>query len=149
MTATVASIARDSGHAGHMTSTDAWEALKNTPNAQLIDVRTQPEWVFCGAPNLSQLGKDTHLISWKVYPTMEVNADFVAMVAQCVPDQSTPVYCLCKSGGRSHDAALALTQAGYQACYNIADGFEGERDAHGHRGTINGWKAAGLPWEQA
>ncbi len=149
MMATVASTQRNSGHCGHVSAAEAWEELKNTPNAQLIDVRTQPEWVFSGAPNLASLGKDTHLISWKEYPTMEVNADFVAMVAQLVPDQSTPVYCLCKSGGRSHDAAIALTQAGYQACYNVADGFEGERDAHGHRGTINGWKAAGLPWEQA
>jgi rhodanese-related sulfurtransferase len=137
------------GHAGAVSAQEAWEALQTDPHALLLDVRTQPEWVFSGVPNLNGLGKQTQLISWKIYPTMEVNADFVKMVAQSVPNISTPIYCLCKSGGRSHDAALALTQAGYKACYNISDGFEGDRDAQGHRGIINGWKAAGLPWEQA
>ena len=33
-------------------------------------------------------------------------------------------------------------------CYNILEGFEGEKDATGHRGTRGGWKAAGLPWIQ-
>jgi hypothetical protein len=37
---------------------------------------------------------------------------------------------------------------GYTSCYNILEGFEGEKDASGHRGTKGGWKAAGLPWIQ-
>jgi len=31
----------------------------------------------------------------------------------------------------------------------VAQGFEGDRDADGHRGTIGGWKAGGLPWVQS
>ncbi|MEM7686023.1 MAG: rhodanese-like domain-containing protein, partial [Pseudomonadota bacterium] len=34
-------------------------------------------------------------------------------------------------------------------CTNVAEGFEGDLDADGHRGTINGWKAHGLPWRQS
>jgi adenylosuccinate synthase len=32
--------------------------------------------------------------------------------------------------------------------FNVADGFEGPVDAEGHRGTVAGWKAEGLPWRQ-
>ena len=43
---------------------------------------------------------------------------------------------------------MALTQAGYAACYNISDGFEGPHDKNRHRGSTAGWKARGLPWVQ-
>jgi rhodanese-related sulfurtransferase len=58
------------------------------------------------------------------------------------------VLLLCRSGGRSRAAAIALTGAGFKACYNIVEGFEGDRDGLGHRGSVGGWKAAGLPWRQ-
>jgi len=41
-----------------------------------------------------------------------------------------------------------MTQAGYARAYNIAGGFEGDLDRERHRGSKNGWKAAGLPWKQ-
>lgn len=137
------------GFAGNVSSRQAWEALESEPAALLIDVRTQPEWVFCGVPSLAALGKDARLISWKFYPTMERNPEFTAMVSAIAPNKNTPLYFICKSGGRSMDAAIAMTQSGYTQCYNIEDGFEGDRDVNGHRGTINGWKAAQLAWEQA
>ena len=31
---------------------------------------------------------------------------------------------------------------------NVAGGFEGDIDGEGHRGHVNGWKAANLPWRQ-
>ena len=49
---------------------------------------------------------------------------------------------------RSKAAAKALTAAGFQACYNILEGFEGNADNDGHRGNVGGWKHAGLPWRQ-
>jgi rhodanese-related sulfurtransferase len=55
---------------------------------------------------------------------------------------------LCRSGVRSRDAAIAMTAAGFKACYNVASGFEGDKDAAGHRGTVSGWKVDGLPWMQ-
>jgi len=30
----------------------------------------------------------------------------------------------------------------------VAEGFEGHHDSQGHRGTVSGWKAEGLPWRQ-
>ena len=41
-----------------------------------------------------------------------------------------------------------MTSAGFSRCYNVAGGFEGNPDAARHRGTVDGWKAAGLPWTQ-
>jgi len=41
-----------------------------------------------------------------------------------------------------------MTAQGFTRCYNIAEGFEGDKDAEQHRGTVSGWKHAGLPWIQ-
>ena len=56
---------------------------------------------------------------------------------------------ICRSGARSAAAASALTAAGYENCWNVAQGFEGDRDGEGHRGTVGGWKAVGPPWVQS
>jgi rhodanese-related sulfurtransferase len=56
---------------------------------------------------------------------------------------------ICRSGARSAAAAAALTGAGYRNAWNVAQGFEGDRDDEGHRGTVGGWKAVGLPWVQS
>jgi rhodanese-related sulfurtransferase len=58
------------------------------------------------------------------------------------------VLLLCRSGARSRAAAIALTAAGYGPCYNVSEGFEGDRDGAAHRGSVGGWKVAGLPWAQ-
>ncbi|MCC8399033.1 MAG: palindromic element RPE2 domain-containing protein [Rickettsia endosymbiont of Platyusa sonomae] len=47
---------------------------------------------------------------------------------------------LCRSGGRSHEAAQFASTLGYKECYNIIDGFEG-----GTNGA--GWKQNNLPWQ--
>jgi rhodanese-related sulfurtransferase len=135
-------------YAGDVMPSDAWELMVKENKAELVDVRTSAEWAFVGTPDLRELGKEPVFLSWRVYPTMEVNASFIEILRKAVPDTATPLLFLCKTGGRSHDAAVAATQAGYTRCYNIAYGFEGEPDAYGHRGTINGWKAANLAWEQ-
>ena len=44
---------------------------------------------------------------------------------------------------------MLAAQAGYADCYNVLEGFEGDRDASGHRNTKGGWRAAGLPWTQS
>ena len=56
---------------------------------------------------------------------------------------------LCRSGARSHAAAAAASQIGYANSYNILQGFEGDKDAHGHRASVGGWQVAGLPWVQS
>jgi hypothetical protein len=32
--------------------------------------------------------------------------------------------------------------------FNVLEGFEGPKDGEGHRGTLGGWRKAGLPWVQ-
>ena len=126
----------------------AWEALRSNPQAQLVDVRTDPEWAFVGLPDLAEAGKQAVLIPWQVYPAMAVNTDFVAQArsAGFTPEQH--IFFLCRSGVRSVAAAQAMRDAGFSHVYNIADGFEGPPDRAGHRGTVGGWKAENLPWRQ-
>ena len=56
---------------------------------------------------------------------------------------------LCRSGVRSLAAGKKLAEHGYTDVTNIAEGFEGDKDAHNHRGHVNGWRYHGLPWEQS
>lgn len=136
-------------YAGDVSPKEAWDGLVQAPKAALIDVRTQPEWAFVGVPDLRSLGKKAGFVCWQVYPQMQVDPDFVAKVEQLVgADKSTPIYFICRSGARSRSAAIAMTTAGYEHCYNIAGGFEGDVDGEGHRGRTNGWKAGNLPWVQ-
>jgi len=138
-----------SSYAGDLSVEDAWALLQSDPAARLVDVRTQAEWNFVGLPDLSGLGKETALIEWQMFPSMQVNPGFVADTQTAVGgDKTAPVLFLCRSGARSRSAAVALTQAGYTRAYNVAGGFEGDLDGDRHRGHRNGWKAAGLPWKQ-
>jgi rhodanese-related sulfurtransferase len=135
-------------YAGDVSAAEAWDKLKDNPDAQLVDVRTVAEWNFVGLPDLSGLGRDVHCVEWQQFPTGAPNPDFVAEAAGNLPDKSAPVLLLCRSGARSRAAAIALTRAGYAQAFNVAGGFEGDVDQEGHRGHRNGWKAAGLPWRQ-
>lgn len=135
-------------YAGDVSPRDAYHFLCEN-GGMLVDVRTIPEWQFVGTPNL--LGTQAKLVtlSWKLYPSFAQNPQFSDMLA-AEPDlaKDTPLFFLCRSGGRSLDAAVAMTAAGYAHCFNIAGGFEGEPNAAGHRATAQGWKAANLPWVQ-
>jgi rhodanese-related sulfurtransferase len=137
-------------YAGDLSVEETWALLEKDPKAQLIDVRTVAEWNFVGLPDLSALGKPVHRIEWQSFPSMQPNPNFLADAAQVMgEDKSAPVVFLCRSGARSRAAAMALTRAGFTGAFNIANGFEGAVDAEGHRGAIDGWKAAGLPWRQS
>jgi len=127
----------------------AWELLTEEPTAVLIDVRTAAEWQFVGVPVLDSIGKQLVLAEWIRFPGGAPNPDFIAQVVDAVgEDKDASLLFLCRSGQRSQGAAAALTQAGYANCYNILEGFEGDKDTDGHRGGIGGWKVAGLPWAQ-
>lgn len=131
-------------HKGDVMPTAAYEQLEANENAYLIDVRTDAEWNFVGVPAVDRLLR----LSWQSYPTMERNGRFVEMVEEAGIPRDAEVYLICRSGARSAAAASALADAGFENCYNVAQGFEGDRDGEGHRGTVNGWKRAGLPWVQ-
>ena len=125
-----------------------WEALKAHPEAQLVDVRTDAEWNFVGVPDLAEAGKQAVLLPWQVYPAMQRNAAFEEQQTKAGFTPEQHIFFLCRSGVRSQAAAEAARAAGFPHVYNVADGFEGPPDAHGHRGMTAGWKADGLPWRQ-
>ena len=135
-------------YAGDLKPTEAWKLLTENRGAQLVDVRTRPEWMFVGLPDLTSLGRRPVLQSWQVFPGMEIDANFTAELTDQLADKEAPLLFICRSGGRSRAAAQAMTAAGYRRCYNVAEGFEGNPDAERHRGKSGGWKAAGLPWVQ-
>lgn len=138
----------DLGYAGVLSSIEAMDVLKRDARAVLVDVRTEAEWTFVGRPDLSELGREPLLISWQTFPGMQPNDGFVDAVRTAVPETDRTLLLLCRSGQRSHHAAVALSAAGYQDCRNISDGFEGPKDDAGHRNTVSGWRANGLPWQQ-
>ena len=128
--------------------TQAWDAIKANPQAQLVDVRTDAEWNFVGVPDLAEAGKQVVLIPWQVYPAMQVNGAFVEHLKEAGFTPEHRIYFLCRSGARSMAAAQAAQAAGFPHVFNVADGFEGPPDPSGHRGTVAGWKAEDLPWRQ-
>lgn len=134
-------------YAGDVMPADAWKQLQEDPQAVLVDVRTDAEWRFVGIPDLSPIGKEVRLVEWQSYPGGRPNPDFTSQVAGTL-EKGQPVYFLCRSGARSMAAAIAMTAMGYGPCYNIAQGFEGDKDGQSHRGRVGGWKHAGLPWRQ-
>lgn len=131
---------------------ETWDRLKNDAEAVLIDVRTRPEWTFVGLPDLSTLNKRVLTIEWQTFPDSRVDPEFVEKLSVQLDGAGVPknaeLFFLCRSGARSHAAAVAMAGAGYSRCRNVADGFEGPLDSTQHRGHVAGWKAAGLPWRQ-
>lgn len=121
---------------------EAYEILQSAPGAKLVDVRSRAELDWVGRM------PDAVEIEWAAYPGMKPNPHFIAQLEQQVEKEALALF-ICRSGARSHDAAVAATQAGYSDCYNVLEGFEGEKDADEHRNILGGWRAAGLPWEQS
>jgi rhodanese-related sulfurtransferase len=127
---------------GSLLPAEAHAILQNQSGAKLVDVRSRAELDFVGrVPGSVE-------IEWKSYPGMRPNPQFVDQLKQQVPADAVVMF-LCRSGGRSHETAAAAAQAGYRDAYNVLEGFEGDRDAGGHRNTTGGWRARGLPWSQS
>lgn len=141
-------VAPGEGYAGDVTPEQAWKILEQATGAVLVDVRTQPEWVFVGVPDLGKLGKKTVFVPWQVFPTMQPNPEFTRQVKAAGAAEGAPVLFLCRSGARSRAAAQAMTAQGFSRAFNVAGGFEGAHDDKRHRGTREGWKVSGLPWIQ-
>ena len=134
--------------AGEIGSKEAWAILEKNPKAQLVDVRTEPEWRYSGFPDLGSLGRRAVALSWQAYPTMQINPNFLAELQRAGLNRDAPLLFICRSGARSLAAARIAAEAGFTRCYNVKDGFEGPRDGNGRRASISGWKQANLPWVQ-
>ena len=135
-------------NAQNITSVECFDKLSEIFNSYLIDVRTKPEWEFIGIPDLSSLNKKTIFISWHVYPQMKINSFFENEVIESNIKKNDKLFFICRSGGRSFHAAKFLAHSGYNYCYNVSDGFEGDKNKLNKRSTINGWKFNNLPWKQ-
>jgi rhodanese-related sulfurtransferase len=138
-------------YAGDVSPAQAWAMLAGESDAVLVDVRSKAEWTFVGVPDLSKLGKRPLLIAWQTWQAageMAPNGEFGGQMAAARIPLDAPVLFLCRSGGRSRSAAIAMTRAGYRRAYNISGGFEGSHDSDRHRGRTDGWKVSGLPWVQ-
>ena len=125
---------------------EAFHTQEQSPDAVLIDCRTQAEWAYAGVPVLSQQGATAAFIEWVDAAGMP-NPEFLSTVRQ-VAEPRTAVFMLCRSGVRSAAACQFLAAAGFAHLVNIAEGFEGDIGPNGQRASINGWKFHGLPWTQ-
>lgn len=127
---------------GALTPQEAFDLLRLAPGARLVDVRTRAEWDWVGrVPGAVE-------IEWNLYPGGGRNPNFATELMRQV-DREALVLFLCRSGGRSDAAARLASEAGYGDCYNILEGFEGDKDANGQRNRVGGWRFAGLPWQQS
>lgn len=130
---------RAQGYAGDVPPQTAFEWWQRG-DAVLIDVRSDAEREWVGfIPGAIP-------VPWKQWPGMAPNADFDNAIKSVVPEGKRAVL-FCRSGVRSIAAAKRAAELGIEA-YNILEGFEGDPDAHGHRGTTGGWRHRGLPWRQ-
>ena len=106
-----------------------------------------------GIPDLGPIGKRAVLVEWQTFPDQAVDHRFVERLAGELKalgiQADDELFFICRSGSRSLAAAKAMAEAGYRACHNVAGGFEGPLDGDRHRGAVEGWKAAGLPWQQS
>ena len=124
-------------YAGELTPQEAFEVLQQQDYV-LVDVRSKAELDLVG-----RISNAIH-IEWAFYPGMVANTEFAKQL-QTQVDQATPIVFMCRTGGRSHNAAIVANGLGYKA-YNMLEGFEGDANAEKQRTLINGWKHAGLPW---
>jgi rhodanese-related sulfurtransferase len=136
-------------YAGDLSPVQAYQLLSDDPDAVLVDVRTRAEWSYVGVPDLSGPDRRVVCVEWVSFPDGVRNPQFLAELAAAGIGPKTPVTFLCRSGVRSVAAAELATAEGFARAYNIAEGFEGPVDGAGHRGSVGGWKAAGLPWRQS
>lgn len=130
-------------YAGAVTPQEAFELLQADANVKLIDVRTNAErdWVGRVAIPETQHGA----VQWSTYPGGAPNPQFVDQLGAVAGKEQVLLF-LCRSGVRSRHSAKLATEAGYGQCYDILEGFEGDKDGDGHRKSVSGWCKAGLPW---
>ncbi len=136
--------ARDANlpYAGAVTPEEAYALLQADPAARLIDVRTVAERDWVGKVALPEAKQ---AVQWALYPGGAPNPQFLEELEQQAGKDDVLLF-LCRSGVRSRHAAKLATENGYRNAYDILEGFEGDKDAEGHRKTVGGWCKAGLPW---
>jgi len=123
------------------TPPDAYDVLRQDPNAVYLDVRTTPEFE-AGHPAGA---RHVPVLFFAAGGAPRPNPDFVAAVEALVP-RTAKLLVGCQAGGRSQRACELLAAAGFADVTNVQGGFGGARDQTG-RVIIPGWRDAGLPVE--
>ena len=132
----------------NISSQECFEKLSIEVHSQLIDVRTKPEWIYVGVPDLSSINKKVIFVSWQVYPEMGTNKFFENQILESNIKKDSNLYFICRSGQRSYNAAEFLTSRGFSNCFNVIDAFEGKINHERQRALIDGWQFDNLPWKQ-
>ena len=141
--ATARSRGLDQPYAGAVTPLEAWELLRQQPEAKLIDVRTNAERHWVGQVALPP---GQHMaVEWTSWPSGVVNPQFIEQLGEVAAKDDVLLF-LCRSGVRSRHAAKLATDHGFTNAYDILEGFEGDKDSAGHRKGSGGWCFANLPW---
>ena len=126
------------GYAGDITPDMAYEWMQSG-QAVMVDVRSDAEREWVG------FVPGAVAVAWKQWPGMAMNPTFDDAIRTAASGKK--IVFLCRSGVRSVAAAKRATELGLEA-YNILEGFEGDANQEGHRGTQGGWRMRGLPWRQ-
>lgn len=130
-------------YAGAVTPEEAFMLLQAAPHAKLVDVRTNAERDWVGRVVLPE-GRQL-AVEWATYPGGQPNPHFGVQLEQVAGKDDILLF-LCRSGVRSRHSARVATELGYAHAFDILEGFEGDKDAEGHRKSVGGWCKAGLPW---
>jgi len=130
-------------YAGAVTPQEAFDLVSNDPSVKIVDVRTNAERDWVGRVAVAP---GQHLaVEWATWPGGQPNPAFGAQLESLAAKDAVLLF-LCRSGVRSRHSARVATELGYTHAYDILEGFEGDRDADGHRKSVGGWCKAGLPW---
>ena len=145
----------------YLTAIEAYDFITKAEEKTLfIDVRTQAELTFVGAPIMIDANIPYEVIEdWNQWDEkgktfkMSVNKNFVTAFEKLILDKGlnkqSSVILMCRSGYRSASAADLLANIGYTKVYNLIDGFEGDTISSGPKKgqrVVNGWKNSDLPW---
>jgi len=140
-----------------ITPQQAYDMLR-TGEAVMLDVRTPEEWAWVGHPGPNKLGEGAVIAPYVFNIAYEIekpgrgyelilNKYFMVDVRKLDLESDQAIITICRSGGRSVNAGLALEANGYTNVYNVVKGFEGGADAKGYRTKAEGWKNLGFPYE--
>jgi len=94
-----------------VTVKEAYQQLKDDPDAIIVDVRNPDEWAATGVPKVPQ--------GAKLIPLPE----FQQRAPQELPKDKT-IYIICNSGNRSRVASDILIGLGYRSVVNVDGGIQ-------------------------
>ena len=127
------------------TPSECFNRLKEESNSILIDVRTRAEWGMDGVADLKEIDRDVIFLEWIKSPFIGIDKRFFDLFSKNVDiDKPSSYYFICAAGVRSLEAATHIDNILRKMemnskCFNVSFGFEG---------SVEGWKAIGLPWKR-